>query len=520
MNIRLAVIAATALWLSCSSQATEVILVVTTDLTVPSELDRIQIATAGPGGEAPLIIVDLNKSNHPKFPLTLTLTPKADPGTLSVTVVGTKIGAVVVEQRAIAKFVARESHVLVIALDRSCASSVVCAAADTCRQGACVSPAQVGSDLPLWKGGVLPAPADAGVIASVQPIPWEKNELWAGTWHTMALRKGVVFAWGKNTNGQLGEGTSGDRSIRTPVVDLPSVASMTGGGFHSCATSTAGTVFCWGDNQYGQCGTDQSSLRPLQVPTLSNVIHTEASDQHTCAVEKLGQVLCWGRNQLGQLNGTPGPDSVVPLVVPLPSSAVEVGAGTTFSCARLVGGSVWCWGNNSRGQLGSAGTVTGPLEVQVVQDTRQLGVGTDFACALQASGTVQCWGSDQYGQHGAGKAADQAPSKVLGIVDAVQIGSGLFSACVLRKNANVMCWGRGEWGNLGTGQVYASGSGSNQAQDVASLNDVVGIAVGGLHVCARRSSGAISCWGLNETGQLGDGTGDSRNRPVSAAGFP
>jgi alpha-tubulin suppressor-like RCC1 family protein len=256
------------------------------------------------------------------------------------------------------------------------------------------------------------------------------------------------------------------------------------------------------------------------VPLINDAIHVDASEQHTCAVRRSGDVTCWGRNQLGQVNGVASDTFAQPTTVTLPASAVEVGASLTFSCARLADGTVACWGDNGKGQLGSNSAGRGPTLVPGLAGVRQIAAGLDFACALRETGEVLCWGSDEFGQHGAGVASDANLTTVKGLNDAVQISAGLLHMCALRKTAQVVCWGRGEWGNLGNGQVTAPKTGVNQPAAVLDLDDAIGLAAGGVHTCVRRSNGSISCWGLNDSGQLGDGTADSRSRPVSAAGFP
>ena len=71
----------------------------------------------------------------------------------------------------------------------------------------------------------------------------------------MALRAdGTVYAWGSNTDGQLGDGTATTRPSPVPVSGLGGVKSITAGWYHALALKTDGTVYAWGDNQYGMIG--------------------------------------------------------------------------------------------------------------------------------------------------------------------------------------------------------------------------------------------------------------------------
>ena len=97
------------------------------------------------------------------------------------------------------------------------------------------------------------------------------------------------------------------------------------------------------------------------------------------------------------------------------------------------------------------------------------------------------------------------PVGVAGIADATAIAAGTLHSCALRQGGTISCWGHNEDGRLGDG----TREGSLVPVGVASITDATAIASGGSyfgHSCALRQGGAISCWGSNYWGQLGDGT--------------
>lgn len=352
--------------------------------------------------------------------------------------------------------------------------------------------------------------------------------IWAGAWHTCALRGGDLFCWGKNNMGQLGDGTTADRSLRQIVTPIADVVAVGGGQYHTCAVARDHRLFCWGRNTEGQLGhrSDANLLtQPLPVPGISDAVMVATGEWHTCALRSTGRVACWGRNDAGQL-GTAKTVEMrsEPQDVTDVADAREVVIGGSTTCARLGSGAVVCWGERAAWKKADdrAPEVRGPTRVAGVTDAIQISMGANFACAVLAQGGVTCWGDNKFGQLGAGEEVKHRsmPTLVPGLDHPRAVGLGVTFACALLADRSVRCWGRADWGSLGDG---APSSRKRQSVPVAVLdiNDAVALAVGNCHTCVRRAGGGISCWGLNESGQVGDGgTTDPRTRPVSAAGFP
>jgi len=127
-------------------------------------------------------------------------------------------------------------------------------------------------------------------------------------------------------------------------------------------------------------------------------------------------------------------------------------------------------------------------------------------CGLTGDGRVLCWGDNDTGQLGDGTRTDRPkPTAVLGIDDAIMIDVGDVHACALRRTGRVQCWGRNEFGAVGDGTMGPSTVRPTPVE-VQGLADVAAIALGGAHSCARRREGEILCWGVNNFGQLGDGS--------------
>lgn len=305
-----------------------------------------------------------------------------------------------------------------------------------------------------------------------------------GYTHSCGLTTGGgVMCWGENSHGQLGNGLGGMSTPPSP--DPVHVAGLAGGVVdlslgqaHSCALTAGGQVKCWGWNGNGQLGigrVDAGSSTPVTVSGLESVARISSGEAHTCALTAGGGVVCWGRNGSGELGGgTIGIDSSTPVAVPgLGSGAIDIVAGSSHTCALTPTGGVKCWGDNSTGQLGNGTIGSGgstPVNVSgLISGVTALSGGGTHNCALTTGGGVKCWGINWAGQLGDGtNTTAPAPVDVTGLTD------GIVAVTA---------------GKLGS-------------------------------TCAVTASGGIKCWGLNDHGQLGDGTKINRNTPVNVVGLP
>lgn len=239
----------------------------------------------------------------------------------------------------------------------------------------------------------------------------------SGYEHTCAVTSGgAVKCWGANESGQLGDGSTTNRPAPVDVQGLASdVRAITAGGDYSggqtCAVKTNGSVVCWGSNRYGQLGDGTTTNRSTPVPVTAlagGVDAVSAGDEHVCVLLDGGEVRCWGANLHGQLGNGSTDGQVTPSPVSgLGSGVRSLSSGGLHTCAITNAKGVLCWGNNEYGQLGDGTTETRSIAVPVAglpSDVSLVKAGAKSSCALTGAGVARCWGDNESGQLGDGTA--------------------------------------------------------------------------------------------------------------------
>jgi alpha-tubulin suppressor-like RCC1 family protein len=319
---------------------------------------------------------------------------------------------------------------------------------------------------------VLPTPTR---VIGVDPV----SEAAAAQTHTLVARTdGTVRAWGGNTWGQLGDGTTtGSPTPVTPSI-TGSVSQVAAGLMFSMALTTSGSLWVWGGNPYGQLGDGGTSaqLRPVQVTLPFTPTRIAAGYHHALALASDGAVWAWGHNVAGQVgDGTTTHRSTPVRVAGLPA-ITQIAAGAFHSLALASDGSVWAWGYNVAGQLGDGTTVnrSTPVRVGGISAADAIAAGFVHSLAVQTGGTLWGWGDSGQGQLGRGGAA------VPGVYDP-----------------------------------------QTTPVRVGALGGIVSIAAGGNHTLAETWEGRIWSLGSNANGQLGDDTAGTppRTRMDTVVGF-
>ena len=180
----------------------------------------------------------------------------------------------------------------------------------------------------------------------------------AGFGHNLALDlEGQLWAWGRNFQGQIGDGTTDDRLTPVPIKPDTTIKQISAGSDHSLAIDSSGNLWAWGRNFEGQLGNGTTYARHLPVHIMQGTAFTSisASWSHNLAIDVHGNIWAWGRNDEGQIgDGTYGWENtrLLPVSVKYGTEFIHIGAGVSHSLAVDTDGYLWAWGGNWIGQLG------------------------------------------------------------------------------------------------------------------------------------------------------------------------
>ena len=458
--------------------------------------------------------------------------------------------------------------------------------------------------------------------------------------HTCALgSNGKAYCWGFGNHGQLGNNSTTSSSTPVAVAPgaIPSDTNLThvsAGGTHTCALGSNGKAYCWGKNNYGQLGNNSTadSRTPVAVhqgetpnfssgttvkvdgvtvpvryissteleitmpahaeglvnisvtnpdnsthtlnqayeyyqaknPTLSSISpntvspyggeiatltgnnfdtarwrQISAGGSHTCALDYRGKAYCWGKNSYGRLGNNSTSDSSTPVAVapgaiPAGVDLTQISAGI-HTCTLASDFKAYCWGDNSSGQLGNNSTTNSSVPVAVTQgaipasvNLTQISVGSWHTCALGSDSKAYCWGNGDSGQLGNNSTSDSSTpvavsqGSIPAGINFTHISAGYAHTCALGSDHKAYCWGRNNSGQLGNGTGGNWGDKSLTPVAVAQgaiPNNVnlTQISTGDDHTCVLGSDSKAYCWGDNSSGQLGNNSTTKSLIPVAVA---
>lgn len=324
------------------------------------------------------------------------------------------------------------------------------------------------------------------------------------------------------TSGGAVLSVSADPGVLPPP---PSLDGRLATGFnHTCVVTSDSRLACWGDNGNGQLGNGSTtaSTKPVFWTLPEPVTRVAAGFTMSCAITRTtARVFCSGHVV----------NALVPTEVPNLSEVVDIAAGAQHACALKADGTVWCWGGNSQYELGNGNTVGNYTPVQVMADVglpltgvARIDATERHTCAVldTGAGGVRCWGANNYHQLGydplAPGAGDPGYARLVpGLTNVAQAVAGSAHTCALLNDGTVSCWGLNNLGQLGLGTLNAVSQPVTTPTTVPSMASVVQMAAGTRKTCALTIGGTVSCWG---SAWLGNGiVSEAQPNPVAVTGL-
>ena len=349
----------------------------------------------------------------------------------------------------------------------------------------------------------------------------------AGPFHSCGVTTaGAAYCWGDNTYGQLGNGEYGlfdpwGYASSTPVAVAGGLIfeRVSAGGEHSCGVTTTGATYCWGRNENGELGNGSTStLESTPVAVAGGLTFATVSaagldpwgngpSGYSCGVTTAGGAHCWGSNGHGELGNGSTTNSSTPVAVAGELVFASVSAGAGHNCGVTTAGEAYCWGDNYFGELGNGSTTNSNMPVAVAGGLTFASVSADAfrsSCGVTTAGAAYCWGFSH----------SRTPVALAGEITFATVSAGSGHSCGVSTAGVAYCWGYNDSGELGDGSTINS----NTPVVVAGGLTFATVSAGNGHSCGVTTTGAAHCWGANAHGELGDDSTTSSSSPVAVAG--
>ena len=280
--------------------------------------------------------------------------------------------------------------------------------------------------------------------ASPVPRMWadtsDITRIEVGGSHACVLhRDRTITCAGANWYGNLGNGEFGTSISWAPVkvVGIDDAVDVSLSFAHTCAVHATGEVSCWGRNDDGQLGNgtdgaENNSNTPVKVLGITDAVNISAGNiSLNCVLHETSEVSCWGSNQRSELGTSEDIGGIyssvdhfaVPVKIEGITDATAVSAGNNHACVLHETGEVSCWGSNGLGELGADLIANDqsatPQKVDGITDAKSISAGGSHTCVIRESGEVTCWGWNEQGQLGDGQIYDNTnsftPVRVFGL---------------------------------------------------------------------------------------------------------
>lgn len=298
--------------------------------------------------------------------------------------------------------------------------------------------------------------------------------------HALGVNSSKLYSWGINSYGQLGLGlpannsSSNYRSYPILVDGSGTWDAVSAGRDHCLAIKSDNTLWAWGKNTNGQLGRGNTSneSKPIQISG-NNWSSVSAGWYHSLAIRTDGSLWAWGLNSNGQLGDFSVTQRTSPVKIKDGTSWIMVSAGQFHSLGIKSDGSLWSWGNNYSGQSGLPNyfvSYSSPMQIVGHQDWSVVSAGDYHSLAIRnagVSGTLWAWGRNNYGQLGQSSYYNYSSPVQIGGSGWLKVSAGDSHSGAINSNNKMFFWGFNNFGQIGNN---SSNSYSSPIAIMPSLN--------------------------------------------------
>jgi alpha-tubulin suppressor-like RCC1 family protein len=290
-----------------------------------------------------------------------------------------------------------------------------------------------------------------------------------------------------------------------------------------------GSLWAMGSNLYGQLGDgaifgnpDVNTNSPEQI-VASNVTAIATGEFHSLFLKSDGSLWAMGNNEQGQLGKGFSYFNSIPEQI-VASNVTAIATGEFHSLFLKSDGSLWAMGSGQWGQLGDGITYNFPFigtdipEQIVASNVTAIAAGGSHSLFLKSDGSLWAMGHNQWGALGDGIGSPYSnnstniPEQIVAS-NVTAIAAGQLHSLFLKSDGSLWAMGLNDWGQLGDGTTYyALNNSTNRPEQIVASN-VTAIAAGYYHSLFLKSDGSLWAMGLNKWGELGDGFSDSYPNP-------
>jgi len=339
---------------------------------------------------------------------------------------------------------------------------------------------------------------------------------------------GILYAWGRGSDGRLGDGTAIAKSSPVTVVGgITNWSQISAGSSHNLGVTDAGIAYAWGSGANGRLGdgtTINKSSPVTVVGGITNWSAVSAGNAHSLGLTDAGIAYAWGAGIDGLLgDGTTNINRSSPVTVAggiTNWSAISAGGdGGAHNLGVTDAGIAYAWGLGSYGRLGDGTTIARSSPVTVVggiTNWSAVSAGTAHSLGLTDAGILYAWGLGIDGRLGDGTVIRRSsPVTVIGgITNWSSVSAGTHNLGVTDTGV-LYAWGAAGNGRLGDNTIIDK---SSPVTVVGGITNWSAVNAGGYHNLGVTDAGILYAWGRGSYGQLGDGSAINRSSPVTVIG--